>query len=354
MEEKRILVHCSTNLGTSNFGDVLFSFMILKHLQDRGYHAAFYQLSPYIQNYLFNIHGLKKEKISIGQADAVVYFAGGYFGYSKSLTLYRKIRHFYRYILFGIRASLRRKPMAIIGIGAGDYLWPPARLAVKSFCGNAGCITVRDNPSEKFLSALCPDCKIHVCSDAAQCVDPEELIIDEKLSFDKELRYIFLHCHDSSEVAERFALGLKELVNADDSLRVIVGDDGIGDASAFVRKAAEILGNERVIAYDYTTPDNLCFTLAQCSLVLTSKLHVGIMSAAMGSSPIAFAKRYKVSRYYEQIGESGRCVDYSAASPELIAEMAKKYLGKGIHLNDRIISASKKNFELLDSFLEEI
>lgn len=353
MKDKKILVHCSTNMHTSNFGDVLYSFMILKHLQDSGFQAAFYQLSPYIQNYLFNIHALKKENVSLKEADAVIYFAGGYFGEPNNQLLRRKILLFFRFMPFGVKARLCGKPMAIIGLGAGDYLWLPSKLAVKCFCDYADCISVRDAQSGSFLSALSPNSEIHVCSDVAQCVEADELIMDEDLSFDKGYRYIFLHCNNYPDISELFSLGLKDFVSSDSSLRVIVGADCKADLSAARRKAAEIIGTERVITYTYTTPDNLCYTLGKCSLVLTYKLHVGIMSAVMGSSPVAFAKHYKISRYYKQIGESGRCVDYDKASPELIADMAKEYFGKSICLDKSIVNAARENFVLLDDFLRE-
>ena len=129
--KKRIAVHLSTNWGTSNFGDVLFAEMIVNHLVEKGYEVSLFDASSYVKEYLYKRQNLPKTEFSLLKADACLYFAGGYFGEKKTKLVLHLI-HFHRFMRFGIYAALERKPIGVIGIGAGDYLWPLNRIIVKT------------------------------------------------------------------------------------------------------------------------------------------------------------------------------------------------------------------------------
>lgn len=74
---KKVMIHCSTNDGSSNFGDVLFAKMILDYLGKKGFEAAFYDLSPYFEEYLYKKLGFPRHQFNLKDADAALYFGGG-------------------------------------------------------------------------------------------------------------------------------------------------------------------------------------------------------------------------------------------------------------------------------------
>lgn len=76
---KKVMIHCSTNDGSSNFGDVLFARMIMDYLGKKGYEAAFYDLSPYFEEYLYKKQGFPRHQFDLKDADAALYFGGGVF-----------------------------------------------------------------------------------------------------------------------------------------------------------------------------------------------------------------------------------------------------------------------------------
>ena len=109
-----------------------------------------------------------------------------------------------------------------------------------------------------------------------------------------------------------------------------------------------------MLAYNYSEPDDLCALLNRCNLILTYKLHVGIISATLGRSVIAVSKHEKIQRYYKQIGEQDRCVDFVGCTSELLEGKVARYYGKGISLNQQILNQAYENWQLLDGFLASL
>lgn len=353
MANKKILIHCSTNNGSTNFGDVLFAYMIQKHLQDRGIESGFYDLSQYNQNYLYNIHGLQKYNIDIADADGVIYFAGGYFGEKKGARIDTSYRHYKRFMRFGKEALSKGKPIAVIGIGAGDYLWFPSRLIVKDVCNSSQFVTTRDKESTQYLRRIGITSSIITCSDIAQTINVDNFIVTEKLILDNQYEYIFLHTNYQKDVAELFCSGVKEYVLSHQNIKLIVGSDNIVNTDEAYEIVRKKFGNDRVIKYEYTYPENLIHILSKCKLVITYKLHVGILSATLGTSVIAAAKHEKVFRYYRQINESNRCVNFKNCNQDILANLVLTYYGKRIDIGNNMFLAYE-NWNMLDRFIDSI
>lgn len=356
---KKILLHCSVNWNTSNFGDVLFAYMLLKRLTDKGIEASFYDVSDYVDHYLYEVCKLPRYNVTMLDADGVVYFAGGYFGEQKrppfNRSYFRRHQiHYSRFMSFGEKALRMGKPIGIFGIGAGDYLWRPSEEIVKNVCNKAACITTRDIESTEYLQSIGVNRDIKTCSDVAQTITMEELSPDEKMRFDPQSSYVFLHINTRLKLTKLFSKGIRSLVKNNDNIKVIIGSDGCGDNAEATALAGKILGVDKVINYTYTTPDNLCFVLSKCDLVLTYKLHVGIITCTLGKSVIAISKHEKVKRYYKQIGESGRQIDYKNANTSQISDLAFKYYKKDVVLNDDIKALASENWNMLDNYIDSL
>ena len=269
MERKKIIVHCSTNAGSSNFGDVLFAYMILYHLQALGYQARFYDLSEYNCKYLFERHKLKQYSFPIQESDAAIYFAGGYFGEKKHNRIDLSIRHYRRFMPFGNEVLKYDIPLSIIGIGAGDYLWFPSKCVVKKVCNRAEIITTRDEESTKYLKSIGVNTNLITCSDIAQTLPSFSLDICEPFELQEKFEYIFLHTNYMKDVASLFCEGVKKYLDSHPFIKVIIGSDNIANIEEPYRIATEILGDDRVIKYTYSTPENLCDLLKKCKFIIT-------------------------------------------------------------------------------------
>lgn len=351
---KKILVHLSTNGGSSNFGDVVFADMILRYLTEKGFKTAFYDLSPYVENYLYVIKKLPKEKFSMAEADALLYFAGGYFGEPKGIRIDRHYRHYKRFMVFGREALKQNKKIAVIGIGGGPYLWKPSRDVVKKVCDRAACISTRDKETTAFIKSLCPAAEVVTASDVAQTLDLSTMINRGSAELPEGFRYVFVHTSFMVDSARKFAEGLKPFLNRNPDVMALAGGDSKADNTEALAAVREVLGDDRVIPCPYTTPDNLIAVLNRCDLVITHKLHVGIFSAALGKSVISFPRHEKIPRYYSQINQSERCISYGDASVQDIEKQVERFFGKGISLDSDIISLAEKNWQVLDRYLAEV
>lgn len=351
---KKVLIHCSTNYGTSNFGDVLFAYLILQRLTEKGFQAAFYDLSPYVSNYLYHVCELPEYHFPVESADGVIYFAGGYFGEPRGYRLDKKIIHYLRFMPVGNKAVRLNKKMAVIGIGAGNHLSFPTRLAVRRICQKSYGITTRDKESTAFLQSIGVTHQIETCSDIAQTIDFQKLRCSDEFYFNDCKKYVFLHTNFKTDIAYFFAEGLKLFFHHHPNVTAIVGADSEADIQVAYEMVASVLGRDRTVSYSYSTPDNLCYVLRRCGLIITYKLHVGILSAALGCSVIAFPKHEKVRRYYRQIGEAGRYVDYGEATVDDVSRLAEKYFEEPIELAPEIKALAQKNWDIVDSFLADI
>ena len=352
--KKKIMVHCSTNGGSSNFGDVLFAKMILGYLLDKGYEVAFYDLSTYFRDYLYKQQGFPEYKFNLKEADAALYFGGGYFGERKCESIFQHIYHYRRFMQYGKKILDYNIKTAVIGIGAGNYLWGPSATVVKKICEKALYVSTRDCESTEFLNRIGVSRYIETCSDIAQTINKKELNITERMSLNPKRKYIYLHIGYQMDIAQLFAKGIKPFLDKNPNVDVILGADSVLKIDKTTAYIQDYLGHNRTIFYNYTTPDNLCWILSQCNLVITYKLHVGILTAALSKSVIAFPKHEKVKRYYHQIGEPDRILDFESTSPQDITRMAEKFLDKNLILNNHIRELAQKNWVVLNKFLKQI
>lgn len=353
-KKKKILVHCCTNWNTSNFGDVLFAEMIVRYLLDAGFEAALYDPSPFVCDYLYKERGLERYAFGMRAADACLYFAGGYFGEHKKDKLARRLIHFKRFMPFGIKAGLLRKKISVIGVGAGEHLWLPSRLTVKSVCKRSFVVTVRDAESAAYLRSIGVKREIAVCSDIAQTIDPADYCREKPAFLREGKEYYFLHTDNRADLARLYAEGLKEHFAAHGNAVAVVGNDYKMNIDRAYAEAKEILGEDRVIRCDYVYPDGLCAVLSACKTVLTYKLHVGIIASALGASVLSFWQHEKIPRYYAQIGQPGRCIALAGARPEEVAAQVARYAGEPVVLPAEVMASAKRNWEELDRYLQTV
>jgi polysaccharide pyruvyl transferase WcaK-like protein len=350
---KRIIVHCSTNFGSSNFGDAIFANIILKKLLSRGFEVSFFQLSKPMFNYLYVFNNNKYYRFGIKRADLALYFAGGYFGEPVKNLFRRRLIHYFRFFEFGRRVLKYRKKIAVVGIGGGPHLWRPSRKIVTKICEEASIIATRDIETTDFLNSLSPSTHIITLSDIAQSQSINDFVNtrdDPRIYGD----FIFLHVNDSSSVANLFAKSIKPLLASNPSLNVVVGSDCITNINSTYSLVSDIIGEKKVFRFEYSEPDSLCHVLNQAKLILTYKLHVGIFGAAFCKSVVAVYKNAKVKRYFKQINELDRCRSMEESTQSELETLVQKYFDKPITLSIDIFNMANMNWKIIDQFIGSI
>lgn len=361
--KKNIMIHACTNFGVSNFGDYLFADMVYSYIiniNDEGL-TRFFQLSNFFGNRLFSKR--EKQKFNLFRMDALVYFAGGYWGDRQVPTAKSKIQRFIQYMPIGLLAAILRKPIAIIGVGAGPLNSAILRKSAKFIFNRASVITVRDNESKQFLEEIGVVRDIKVLSDVVHSFDLKMMppIDTDYLNYIKEKienkRIVFFHCSNNEKVRNMFAKGLNLFLKKNKDYGVIVASDEENkNYEILFENLRSQISTSSICNYKYNKPWELCSIINICDIVITHKLHVGIVGAKFGKSVISFPlHKDKINRYYIQISETGRCIPFDEIDdPQVIAAQMERYCTKRINLSDDVYNLSALNWDYLKNFLERL
>lgn len=351
-----VILHGATNCESSNYGDFIYAEMIYDHLKEKGINVCFYQPSLFFQK---NIKGYSKNSpIDKKDADLIVYIPGGYFGEGHQARFRDNLVHFFRFMPLGIWASYKKIPMVVLGIGAGPNHCSFMNFAIKRICNHSQFITVRDKESYEALKKVCPEANI---------IESGDLIITKTLNvvnqgsqirriekIKKNRRILLVHYNHSREALLKFAKSVNQFISKYDKYLVVVASDTVLEYDEEYFKKFESKSGIKCEYFRYKNPTEMTDFLKTVDVVLTCKLHIGVVASTFGKSVVAVACHpEKTSRFYSQIGEKGRCVSLFDVVPEDICKLLEKYHKKGIQIHSELIKKASITWELLDSVLGE-
>ncbi len=350
---KRILLHGATNCGSSNYGDFLYGYIVYQFFEQKKMNVEFYQPSAFFMEYIENYNNIIKFKKN--KADLIVYIPGGYFGEGHKAKLKENIMQFLRFMPLGIWASCKKKPIIVMGIGAGPINNIFMKLAIKRICNNAKFVTTRDNISYKELKKICPKANIIECGD---------LILTKKWNENKiktgqinkiaglNKKIILVHYNHDKEALKKFAEALNIFINNNKEYFVVVSADSILENEDEYYNEFKKIFKYRSEHFVYNNPFEMTELLKLSNVVLTCKLHIGVVSALYEKSVIAAACHpEKTMRFYEQINESNRCIELEKIEPYQLANLLEKYKEKRINIKDEVVDKANKTWKILEDFL---
>lgn len=251
----------------------------------------------------------------------LVFCGGGYFGDSGKSSINWSIRNYFRHFLIAELAMLFRKRIYILGTGVGPISSAFLRRRLKRLVGYAECVIVRDDESRDFLERLDVTRKVDVDVDAAMYLERDFFASDGSGSSTSAPR---ADVHDSRRVA--IHLSNFDAPYWDAMAKVVAGfclrEPGIkpllitDSVTRSGRPAAQDKASQRLkqlipaatqIGYG-ADPRELCRLLDTVDLVITNKLHVGIVSVVLGKRVVSLPQHAKTPRFYRQVGLSSICV----------------------------------------------
>lgn len=350
---KKILLHGATNCGSSNYGDFLYGYIVYHFFKHKNMDVEFYQPSPFFIQYIEEYNSVIKFKKN--KADLIVYIPGGYFGEGHKAKLKENIIQFLRFMPLGIWASYKKKPIIVMGIGAGPINNIFMKFAIKRICNNAKFVTTRDKISYDELKKICPKANITECGD---------LILTRKLNekgikteqIDKIARLnkkiILVHYNHDKEALKKFAEAINIFINDNKDYFVIVSADSIlENEEEYYNEFRKIFKYESE-HFVYNNPFEMTELLKLSDIVLTCKLHIGVVSALYEKSVVVAACHpEKTMRFYEQIDEANRCVELEKIESHQLANLLEEYKEKNIKIKDEVIDEANKTWKLLENFL---
>src|SRR5690606_804405 len=116
----------------------------------------------------------------------------------------------------------------------------------------------------------------------------------------------------------------------------------------------------RVHMAPYQDPWKLLALISQLRMVVTTKLHVGIVATAVGTLPLSFAQHHKTQRFFRQIGASELYTPLNSVSRERVADQFDMALGTILgdnytyKLPRQIRESARRNQELVQRFIRNV
>ncbi len=349
---KKILI-CGATHGT-NFGDFLFAKLFEETIKKENKDVKLYftHASDFFENKLKLRVATWKELFKM---DALIYMSGGFFGQSPNESLKESMIGFKIYYISGIITALRHKPIAIIGTGAGPLDRWFLRRAVVYILNRASVIAVRDIESYDYLVKYGVKKDMLVTSDTAQVIRKKTY---EGNCNNDNLNKIKVLVHFSGigreAYKDKIVAALQETLFLDDKFEYILAADQVGFSNR-IDEIVDLFPKDRTTVYKYDEPESLLKVISLSNVIITAKLHVGIMGCTFGKSVLSFPRHAeKIIRYYRDIGYPERCLPIEDLNKEKAKEMIIKYANKNIIIGEDVLVKANKNLEILKNFINSI
>ena len=353
-----VLLNGATH-GT-NFGDFLFA----KAFEDYvgaivGEENVFWYNSRYTMS-KFYADRLNNNITSLKHIDALVYISGGYFcGNDKCIKDY--IIRYLTYFHVGMQCILRKIPYAIIGLEVGEPKSKLMKLIQKLILKKSDVVVVRNKESLEYLKEYGIDNGICTADTVfALKADLYGDYLPNNKILNCEKKKIFLHV-DSRESFNKMLVDkifpvINLFLKQHPEYAVVIGvDQYVDNQHQILQDLADKINAENVMLNIYDNPLELVNVIKECDVVVTHKLHVGIVGAKLSKSVISFSVHTeKVKRLYKQLGVPERSIALDQLTTDKGVEMMNKFHMEPINVSDEITQNAEKNFDILKSFIEKI
>ena len=352
----KIMLNGATS-GT-NFGDCLMAKMFQDAVcdmvapEDVYWYDSRFAYSDFFKNYLG-----RQGKHDLRGVHGLVYISGGYFcGQDRTWKDY--VRRYLAYFSVGMACARRRVPYAVIGVEVGKSRSSWMERVQTFILKYASVVAVRNGASADHVKSM--GISSVICTQDILLAMPESMYMTAELtdglaSCDKPT--LLFHIQPTLEknqvIIEKVVPVVNEFLSRHPQYRVVLATDQcVPEQTNALTAVSGLIRGAEVVMCPYHDPLTLCRVIAASHVVVTTKLHVGVVGAKMGKSVISFAGHaQKIQRFYEQLGEAERSCPLATLTQAQGAEMLETYAQKPIHVPEDMVQSATKNLEILRQFL---
>lgn len=265
------------------------------------------------------------------------FIGGGYLGAPTAQTVkYLSVWHFY-HVQALLRAAYSAKRIGIFGIGAGPLISGPARYLIKRIVSKATVVGVRDTESQSELENLGVNLsRIVPYTDAALALCQDGLVrrSEQRNRFSDRTFRIGLHLSltgTDTHLVDAFGSAIRGLHAKNRPVEIVGLVDQNGTSGAvrqsdnFQRISSQMPCAATV--HRFTMVDDFLDSIAGCDLLITTKLHVGVVGRCFGIPVLSMPTHLKTPRFYRQIGESDWCLPIKDFELEWLQSRLSKAIG---------------------------
>lgn len=354
----KVLIHGAINM--SNYGDFLFAELFSNALKENGMEVEFYShpkygISDYFAKYLCYTPDRKHYKLKARSCDALVYISGGYFLSHKNPLI--ELRHTIRYLTPAKYFLKNGKAIYVLGVGVGPFYKGPFRQIAKKVLVTASAVTVRNDESKEYCLKLGINRDIPITADTAlllkEYMDKRKTDIPS-FEIESGKKMLLFHIDNNPDVKEKLKSdavpALKKFLDRHEDYVLYLATDGQYREQLYA-EYVECFTSYSPCVLKYDDPWLLTRQIERADLILTTKLHMGIVGSTFGCSVVSFPWHKKTLRFYKQIGETARCILLSQVNEEIILSQLERYEGKSISLPNELKDKARLNIELLPKLI---
>lgn len=315
----RIAVHGS--YFVNNFGDTLLVKMLCDRVAKQVGRENVFLAAP----------GHAAEQASIGypvvapearkDIDLLLYSGGGYFGdaadslYDRYLAARKRSTRHLAWL-----GDYRHAAKAVIAVGVGPIGFN--RQAVRDLFGSSLAVLVRDAESHAYCRSYgFADHNLGQCVDMALSLEPvapegrSGLALHVPEMSPRDLETVFRVV--ATSCAGRYSERIHVIYDAPTG-------PAVGNFEAALQSVAQSVFGHSLLVKPYPGLEPMLAALESYELVVTNKLHVGIVTIAKGGRVISTPHHLKTPRLYRQLGLSDYCVPLSSLTPHDLAAAIEK------------------------------
>ena len=344
------IVTCSASsiVGIRNFGDELLTDLYKFWITKTDVPATVSHLSIGQLGALSSV-----DRATLDGASCLIFTGGGYFADGDTGTSHRVRRHLRalrnRQVYFTVfkRAQRRGMPCAVLGLEVGPLANGMYRRAVREILAAAKMVVVRNEESRQHANQILGfdrGAQVHI--DSALALDGAEL--DESFPRrspapgdtieEADETRIGLHIHQlGADVTEPDCVRLVQRIvshaSAERPVRLFFIHDQQKNGAHPSRstQAQQAILNEfpETTVVPYHSPRHTIDTIRAMDLLVTTKLHVGVVGRAMAVPVLSLGTHTKIRRFYEAIGEPDSCGSARSFATEGLPARIRSGLASG-------------------------
>lgn len=364
--KKKIALHGSNFVD--NFGDSLFVVCFYNWLKEANIIEDKNIILPFANQRVRDLVEVSNTKGILGllKSDKVVFIGGGYLGERPHKKLSWNIRLIIKHLSIGLFATLFKKPFIFIGVGAGPLTNSISRKIVVYLCNKSEKTIVRDEESQKhLLNYGVKEEKIKTTADSILLFNGNNVDTSWDEKYKRELVnsqssdtiYIGVHLQASSNKKEKIKLIIDDLAkycNGLSNYKVVVFNDTYKRTPdhKLLSMLSQKFSEEKIINIEYANPDQLIALINNLDIVITTKLHCGIVANCLGKYTLSISVHDKTIRLYKQLELQERNVSINEYKQGKLEKMLLNY-DKSQTYNDNVpLSIRERAAENHNSFID--
>lgn len=186
----------------------------------------------------------------------------------------------------------------------------------------------------------------------------EHIIAEEEMAqkFGLQMgKYLLLHLIsrvDGNSGMEIVLADIRRYLCHNPDIKVIVTSDQTKkDVYERTKELASLFEDDLALYYEYKSPWELLSVINSAQVVVTDKLHVGIVSVNLGKNVVSLPLHSKTPRFYKQIGRLDSCKEMKKIKVGDVYAMIEKAYKESPSDVEKMKNDSLVNREILENFM---